>query len=270
MTLEPWAKLTPAENDRVYVKDGTYPNYHELRSTSVFCGVPNGFWGGWCDRAVVAALQGCIPVMILGKGEEAPFHRYLPWEKFALVVQEADILTLPGKMFNMTFEEIMAMRRELACALPRLLWSSIYGSFLGEGYWQDAFETSLQVLNGAQPLTTACDATSLAFVESLVEKGGEAPRPNRSASSINVCRYGSADKTIGPLCTAHIAKEREYLELPASLNASSRPHPVGGAACIRLPNALCRAPIAHPSRNDLYSEMSSENTEDLNMFVVHW
>ena len=45
-----------------------------------------------------------------------------------------------------TAEDSIHYQDELACAVPHMLWSSVYGSLFGEGAETDAFATTMWVL----------------------------------------------------------------------------------------------------------------------------
>ena len=47
-----------------------------------------------------------MQVFLRAKGEEVPFHNYLPWDKMAIVVKEEDMLQLPQKLL-VSFAQIM-------------------------------------------------------------------------------------------------------------------------------------------------------------------
>lgn len=49
-------------------------------------------------------------------------------------------------LLQYTPERISAMQRELACAFPYMLWSSIYGAWGAESGHRDAFEALLGTL----------------------------------------------------------------------------------------------------------------------------
>ncbi|KAK3260087.1 hypothetical protein CYMTET_30941, partial [Cymbomonas tetramitiformis] len=173
----------------------------------------------------------------------------------AIVVMEADYTDLPRRLL-VSHREVLAMRRELACALPRLLWSGIFGSFLGEGFAQDGFETLLQIVSGAAPLTSACGATELEFVDMLLERSNETLR-RRLQANMTICRAPNAENHVGNLCFPGGGG--------SSRSMSLRPWPAGGAVCFGSPNDLCNRVAARTSTlttDDTTSSLSSAAADD--------
>ena len=57
------------------------PNYYNSLSRAEFCLAPTG--DGWGRRATLAAMYGCIPVIVQDDISQ-PFEEQLPWDKFSI------------------------------------------------------------------------------------------------------------------------------------------------------------------------------------------
>jgi len=135
-----------------------------------FCGSPPGWNGGDSDRYLPAILLGCIPVFF-SKREFRPFEEILDWDQFSLRVSKHEIPKLHEIIGNISSAKVVKMRRAMAQAWERLLFSSYtpsheslgnlrdFGfspgmnaklpnitSYLGEDGRHDAFEGVMAVL----------------------------------------------------------------------------------------------------------------------------
>ncbi|KAK3266018.1 hypothetical protein CYMTET_25337, partial [Cymbomonas tetramitiformis] len=162
----------------VLVQDDQDSMFFENMGKSVFCLSPAG--AGWSHRTTLAALYGCIPV-ILQDDIAQPFEELLPYDRFAVRVKEEDIEELPDLLRSIPsacnetlgllhgHRCVPRMRAELACAARYFLWSSVFGSAFGESGDLDAFAVSMLALqekvetwvHGRQAnkldITSACD-----------------------------------------------------------------------------------------------------------------
>ena len=123
------------------------PDYHKEMAESHFCLGVSGVGGGWGRRHTLAAMHGCIPVMIMD-GSSLELEELIPWEKMSVRVAERDIERLPEilKEVMADTERMRSMRAELGCVWPRFLWSSIEGSHAGEDGTDDAFASLMDIL----------------------------------------------------------------------------------------------------------------------------
>eukprot|EP00854_Cymbomonas_tetramitiformis_P004677 gene4677-5725_t len=127
-----------------------FPQYYVK---SLFCFAAEGRVNGWGIRILHAILYGCIPVVIMPFfGLTLIWEELLPWDRFAVVVSESELNELPERLLSYTPQEIREMRRELACALPRFLYSSLFGSYMGEELKADAIATLLKLVHAGLQL----------------------------------------------------------------------------------------------------------------------
>ena len=63
--------------------------------------------------------------------------------------KKQELERLPTILAEVAVDEhrLAHMQDELACAVPHFLWSSVYGSIFGEGPSQDAFATTMWILD---------------------------------------------------------------------------------------------------------------------------
>jgi hypothetical protein len=85
----------------------TSPSYNRDYTLSKFCLAPPG--GGWGKRGVLAALMGCVPVVI-GDWQYQPWEPHIPWDSYSVRLAEADIPRLPGILAAVSEEEVEAKR----------------------------------------------------------------------------------------------------------------------------------------------------------------
>jgi len=123
----------------------------EMMRNSTFCYSPLGRIGGDTDRYIAAIMTGCIPIMLsavyVGGARQPyvlPFEDVLDWNKFAVIVDAADIPLLPELLESV---DIVSKRAHMAHVWRRMLWTKHYGSHIGESGDKDAFDTLLDVLH---------------------------------------------------------------------------------------------------------------------------
>jgi hypothetical protein len=86
---------------------GSSPSYEEDLASAKFCLAPAG--AGWGKRNVLAAIMGCVPVVI-SDGIYQPFEPQLNWTSFGLRVKEADMERLPQILDAVSQEALRAMQ----------------------------------------------------------------------------------------------------------------------------------------------------------------
>ncbi|KAK3276060.1 hypothetical protein CYMTET_15845 [Cymbomonas tetramitiformis] len=228
--------LFTKENVRIF--RGAISKYQENLTSSIFCLGAEGKFAGYGARLMQAVIAGCIPIIIKPRGGQTLiWEEYLPWKKFAVVVNETELDSLPEQLASYSAEEIRSMRRELGCALPRFFWSSIYGSYIGESLEQDAFATLLEVLlrrqNGkTAPESSACSEETAAFSDWIRQpvRGDPIDPPNHLPTSGAYCRF--------PVTSD--ANSTDALCLPPTPHAADAlPWLGGGAACYGKASAPC-------------------------------
>ena len=146
----------------------SYKSFAEEMSSAEFCYSPLGQFEGDTDRYVASIMFGCIPVMlktaIMGPNRvpmAQPCEERLDWSTFSVMVDVDDVPgRLPDILGNVTRAQRRRMRGVMARIWKRFLWSSIYGSYLGEERaGGDAFETLMDVFRtrvaAMPPLPTA-------------------------------------------------------------------------------------------------------------------
>ena len=99
--------------------------YLEVLQASKFCLAPSGM--GFSTRTYEALAQGCVPLIIQDEPVsnttvDQAFASLLPWSEFSLRLKQADIPFLPRLLAEFPDEEWRRLRRNLACAWPRVLW----------------------------------------------------------------------------------------------------------------------------------------------------
>jgi len=121
-------------------------------SEAVFCYSPLGGGTGPADRYVAAILFGCIPVMLrstLMEGWKSyplsqPFDDLLDWESFAVLVDLLDLPQLHTMLSGIGFAQRRRMQVNMGRVWRKLLFTSLYGSYLGENGHRDAFHMMVQ------------------------------------------------------------------------------------------------------------------------------
>jgi len=131
-------------------------NFAEEMAAAEFCYSPFGQSEGETDRYVAAVMMGCIPVLLTTSrynGSEVPvaqaYDEVLNWRAFAVLLKLSDLPRLHDHLAMITPEKRHQMRVMLSANWQRLLYSSMYGSYLGEPAGDgdfDAFEAMIEVM----------------------------------------------------------------------------------------------------------------------------
>eukprot|EP00899_Mesostigma_viride_P004458 jgi/Mesvir1/14012/Mv21628-RA.1 len=129
----------------------TKVDYAHYMRRSVFCASPLGKYAGDPDRYVPAILLGCIPIVFgaTDRWEIAnPFdeHPEMKWGDFSVQVKNEDIKNLHETLAAISPERVAAMQAAIERIWPRFVYSSIYGSYMGEDGTRDAFDALMGVL----------------------------------------------------------------------------------------------------------------------------
>ena len=129
-----------------------------------------------------AILFGCIPVMLVStikEGRRVPIglpleeHPDIHWRSFAVLLELEDMPRLPEILARVTRADLRRMRHEMRKVWPRLLYTSFFGSYLGEDGTNDAFESFMTVLRWRLP------GLGLATEQELQEQEKAAALPAR-------------------------------------------------------------------------------------------
>ena len=122
----------------------------EYMRNAKFCYSPPGHIGADHDRYLPALLTGCIPIIpkyvYQSESKNAihnPFEDIIDWSKIAILVDMDDMHRLPAILAQANVE---SLRAHAHAVWRRMLWTSVYGSELGEDASEDAIQTLLQVL----------------------------------------------------------------------------------------------------------------------------
>lgn len=117
---------------------------------STFCFSPPGHRGGDHDRYIPALLTGCVPVIyshVYNHGRTNVIHNafegLIDWDKIAVFITPEDVDNLDDILDKVDFN---SKRAHVGLIWRRLLWTSIYGSELGETPEEDAIHTLIKIL----------------------------------------------------------------------------------------------------------------------------
>ena len=99
--------------------------YLRVLRASKFCLAPSGM--GFSTRTYESIAQGCVPLIIQDEPVsnttvDQAFASLLPWHEFSVRLTQADIPNLPQLLERFPDAEWRRLRRNLACAWPRVLW----------------------------------------------------------------------------------------------------------------------------------------------------
>jgi hypothetical protein len=137
------------DND-VAVKPDAPPVLETMRN-STFCFSPLGRIGGDHDRYIPALLTGCIPILLRGtfhngkkQAYNHPFSQVIDWQKVAVLVEPEDVSRLPEILGRVN---VQSKRAHVFDVWRRLLYTSHYGSYLGEDGSDDALHTLIDILH---------------------------------------------------------------------------------------------------------------------------
>ena len=127
----------------------------EMMRNATFCFSPLGTHGGDQDRFLPAILTGCIPIMLRtvlttdtikarvvfpyeGGAAEA-----VRWDDVAVVIDVEDV---PRLNEILDAVDVASKRAHMHTVWRKLLWTSVYGSYLGESGTDDAFQNTVRWL----------------------------------------------------------------------------------------------------------------------------
>ena len=99
--------------------------YLRVLRASKFCLAPSGM--GFSTRTYESMAQGCVPLVIQDEPVsnttvDQAFASLLPWHEFSYRLKQSDIPNLPKLLQDFPDAEWRRLRRNLACAWPRVLW----------------------------------------------------------------------------------------------------------------------------------------------------
>lgn len=162
--------------------EGAVQDYSGAMNSAVFCLAPLGMGGnGWGRRVTLAALHGCIPV-VAQDGVEQVLTGLIPKEVLWITVSEVDVHAgrLPDLLRAIPQPTIALMQREIACAWPRFLFSSVVGQYADEDGGDDAIASTLLLLarrrrGHVKALTSACADVGVAVARSHCAWGQHHP-----------------------------------------------------------------------------------------------
>ena len=102
--------------------------YLEVLRASKFCLAPSGM--GFSTRTYESIAQGCVPLIIQNEPVsnttvDQAFAPLLPWHEFSYRLEQKDIPHLPQLLADFPDAEWRRLRRNLACAWPRVLWLQV-------------------------------------------------------------------------------------------------------------------------------------------------
>ena len=132
----------------------------EMMRNATFCFSPLGTHGGDQDRYLPAILTGCIPIMLrtvwLTDDIKAPVvfpfegsQDFIRWEDVAVAI---DIEDVPNLVQILDAVDVSSKRAHMHAVWRKLLWTSVYGSYLGESGVDDAFHHVVRAMVD-QPFT---------------------------------------------------------------------------------------------------------------------
>ena len=82
---------------------------------------------GFSTRSYESIAQGCVPLVIQDEpvshtSVDQAFEDLLPWDEFSLRLTQADIPRLPQLLAQYPDAKWRALKRNLACVWPRVVW----------------------------------------------------------------------------------------------------------------------------------------------------
>ena len=145
--------------------------YLRVLQSSKFCLAPSGM--GFSTRTYESIAQGCVPLIIQDEPVSnttvvQAFDELLPWERFSLRLWQRDIPNLPTLLADFPDERWRELRRNLACAWPRVLWLQADNEAPGTQRAQDVLKANATASLGAQSFLSGYDA-----FESLIHTLGQ-------------------------------------------------------------------------------------------------
>jgi len=108
----------------ILVREGHEANrerYFEIMSAAKFCIAAAGF--GFSTRVYESAASGCVPLIMMD-GVESAYEELLPYHSFALRFNDSlkNMHRIEGMLEAVPAARVAAMRAQLRCVWPRLLW----------------------------------------------------------------------------------------------------------------------------------------------------
>merc|ERR1711965_867340 len=107
--------------------------------------------------------QGCVPLVIQDEpvsntSVDQAFEEVLPWEAFSLRLTQADIPNLPRLLAEYPDAKWRELRRNLACAWPRVLWLNPDNEAPGFQTADDVLKANATASLGSQTFLSGYDA----------------------------------------------------------------------------------------------------------------
>ena len=124
----------------------------EMMRNATFCYNPLGHVGGDADRYIPSLLTGCVPVVLrtvragTALKYRMPFEDILDWNKVAIIVDAHDLPRL-HEILNERLHDVPSLRAHAFSVWRRMLYTSVYGEYVGEGAETDALQTLFEVLS---------------------------------------------------------------------------------------------------------------------------
>jgi len=101
------------------------PEFLDILHRSKFCLAPAGM--GFSTRVYESIAQGCVPLIIQHEPDsnteaDQAFEDLLPYANFSLRLKQDAIPNLPKLLADFPKDHWVALRRNLACVWPRIMW----------------------------------------------------------------------------------------------------------------------------------------------------
>ena len=101
------------------------PEFLDILHRSKFCLAPAGM--GFSTRVYESIAQGCVPLIIQHEPDsnteaDQAFEDLLPYANFSLRLKQDAIPNLPKLLADFPRDHWVALRRNLACVWPRIMW----------------------------------------------------------------------------------------------------------------------------------------------------
>ena len=101
------------------------PEFLDILHRSKFCLAPAGM--GFSTRVYESIAQGCVPLIIQHEPDsnteaDQAFEDLLPYANFSLRLKQDAIPNLPKLLADFPREHWLALRRNLGCVWPRIMW----------------------------------------------------------------------------------------------------------------------------------------------------
>jgi hypothetical protein len=152
---------------------------------SKFCLAPAGM--GFSTRVYESIAQGCVPLIIQHEPDsdteaDQAFEDLLPYQNFSLRLRQDAIPMLPSILADFPKERWLALRRNLGCVWPRIMWlraqkpPALGGSAAARG----AESTELEEFD-------AWETMMASLARKAARRRGEAPPPFRWWSESHSC-----------------------------------------------------------------------------------